>query len=308
MKRRPDHRFLSGETQPEWSLNATILQYAKNTISGASGRRTCRRKRRSRFLRLSADIVPVVQGVILGPMRSRFGYLAHRRQERVFFGGHLERFNFHSRALRQDDARGQLHHAVFHFACIAQDTCNMPQRRADCNDVFIVWTFPRIVFRSDGCIAGRSLSGGVPQETDHRPCYLRARDRPGSITKGGLRLRKNRNAPSGHRSPSLGLGVVRSQAPPPNGAHCPCSFRHATEVAKVFDRQIASSGSRFCFITRKTRSAAWLCPVESPCPRQLLNVETSTQWLPSLGDWGNPRSNPSQRLVFFTSDGTDGWG
>src|SRR5665213_294871 len=88
-------------------------------------RKTCRRKRRSRFFRLAADVMAVVEDEIFRPMRARLGHLEDGGDKGIICGCKFKRFNFHIRAFGQLCSRRQNHQAILDFSSNAHG-CLLP--------------------------------------------------------------------------------------------------------------------------------------------------------------------------------------
>jgi len=79
-------------------------------------KKTCPQKWRSRLSGFPTDVVAVVQGVVFGPMRARFGRFKHGGKERIVLGREFKGFYFYIGAFRQLCSRRQDDHTILHFS------------------------------------------------------------------------------------------------------------------------------------------------------------------------------------------------
>src|SRR5689334_19157293 len=75
-------------------------------------RRRCPRRQLSRLFRLAADIMPVVQNVILWPMRAWFGDLLGGCSQRIINGHSRHGFDLDFPSLRKRYTRRKYHDAA----------------------------------------------------------------------------------------------------------------------------------------------------------------------------------------------------
>src|SRR5690349_16786324 len=75
-------------------------------------RRTCRRRRVSRLFGLAADVMPMVQNVIVWPMRARFGDLPRGCSQRIVSRSSRNRFHLDFGSLRERNTSWKYHDAA----------------------------------------------------------------------------------------------------------------------------------------------------------------------------------------------------